>query len=185
MQQQVKAGIWVGLALLSAMTLAGCDEMAKFKERLKLTEAQAVQAQPMVEAYLQRQDKIFDEMQSEMSSSHHGGPGGMSGSGPGNESGFSGARPTTGSDTGGMKNQMDAKHKETEEKFRANDNATVKELAAFLSAEQLAEFPKIAEEIRQAKQKEMMQSGPGGGSGGPGMGGGNGGPGGGMGGPGF
>jgi hypothetical protein len=182
MQRRAKAVVAMGLAAMGILALGGCNEMAKFKDRLKLSDAQVVRAQPIVEAYLENQDKIFSDMQTEMSSQRPGEPGGPGGEGLSGMGGFhSGARP----DVSEMKTKLNAMRKENEKKFQANDAAAAKELSAFLSADQMAEFPKIAEEIRQAKQKEMMSSGPGGGQGGPGGGPGGGPQGGGMGGPGF
>jgi len=135
------------LTAISAIALLGCNEIDKFKSRMKITDKQVNTVQPILEEYLQKQDKLFDEIKSEMASRGPGGPG--RGPGGGGEYG----RP------------MADKRKEIDRKFEANDAWAMKELTPLVTGEQLAEFPSIAEEIRSEKKKEMMKSGPGGGMG--------------------
>lgn len=180
-------------AVVGALLLTGCNDFGKFKDRLKLNDAQALRAKPIVEEYLQKQDSLLDEMKSRQPSQGPGGPGGMGGpGGSGGGSDFSNGGPGETQNSGrpdmsAMKKAMDQKREEMEKKFLENDEWAIKELSAFLSEQQLSEFKIIAEEVRKEKMQEIMNAnkgnGPGGGKG-PGGPGGFGGPGG-MGGPGF
>lgn len=180
-------------AVVGALLLTGCNDFGKFKDRLKLNDAQALRAKPIVEEYLQKQDSLLDEMKSRQPSQGPGGPGGMGGpGGSGGGSDFSNGGPGGTQNSGrpdmsAMKKAMDQKREEMEKKFLENDEWAIKELSAFLSEQQLSEFKIIAEEVRKEKMQEIMNAnkgnGPGGGKG-PGGPGGFGGPGG-MGGPGF
>jgi hypothetical protein len=86
---------------------------------------------------------------------------------------FSGSRP----DPSAMKNKMKERMEAQNEKFTENDNEAARELAAWLSPEQVEAFRAMAEAYRKEKIKSQMESharpggpgrgGPGGGMGGP------------------
>lgn len=178
----------LSLVLLSATLLPGCDDVQNYLVKMHLNEEQTVKARPILEEHSKKQNQILESFKNQRPS---GGPSAGSGGGMGGPrggmGGFGGGMGGPGGsmekpELSKMKEMMEKKKAELDEKFDENDNFAVRELEAFLSADQIGQFKAAAKEIREKKIKEAMsqRQNPRGGMGGPG--GGMGRPGGGMGG---
>ncbi len=169
-----RVSLWLslGMLVLVAGMVTGCKDVERFTERMKLTEAQALEVKPLLEQYLEDQEKLFTSMRPKMP---QGGQGGIPGGGMSMEGGRPGAGGPGSGRTPSMAN-FKAKREEMEKRFADNDQSAAFELGKILEPAPIAEFRIFAKEYRMEKMKDMMSqsSGPGGGPGG-GMGGGPGG----------
>lgn len=148
----------LGLMILNAFLLSSCYEFENFKEKMNLTKEQAEKAKPIIEKYLDEQNKIFDEVKAAQPSR---------GSSEGAQStGNSSASGTNQPNRDELRAAMEKKRADAEKKFADNDAAATHELETFLTPEQMEAFKKAAEDYRKEQLREIMQPNHGGHGGG-------------------
>jgi hypothetical protein len=134
--------------LIVAIMLASCYDLERFGDRMRLSKDQFEKAKPILNEYLQRQDKIIEELQAlrpKFKSRHKNNA--IEG-----QSGEMVLTPAAWSDQA-------APLKEAKQKFEENDNAAVQQLQAFLSPEQIQTFKTYAEDYRKDQLRQARGGG--------------------------
>lgn len=164
MKKSLAAGKLLLPLFFCGTLLAGCaNDTQKILDKMDLKEDEAALAKPIIEDFVKKTDKVFEQLAKQRPS---GGPGG----GPGGP----GGPPPQGGDFSGSDRpdfsktnpEMEKRKAEIEAKFALIDAEAVTALQKFLSAEKTEEFKLIAAEYREEKMKESMKGK--GGPGGPG-----------------
>jgi hypothetical protein len=148
MNKKRLASLTAGLvfALVSG-AVANAETFQTYKDAMKLSDAEAAKARPIIEKYLAQQDKLFAELKALPAPSprpdaqgqdNNGGQGGNRGNGPADRTRRNGPRQAL------------------LQKFADNHQAAVAQLKTFLAPDQIEAFQKTAAAGRQATMRELM-----------------------------